>query len=212
MNASSIVAAVALTVVLAACGAGSSSAPASAGSGSPSAPASAAPATPATPSTVSSAASAGTLIGSWHRAQSCQDMRAAFQRIGLAESHEDWLAGNFFGGSPAPTGDDACAGAQGPFEHSHFFTAAGGFGSHDENGQQVDDGDYAVIDADTLSFPSHQAEFKVGVPLLVDYVVSGDTATFTVALPASCDAACRDGYAWATSAFASGPWARGDVP
>ena len=139
-------------------------------------------------------------------------MLAAFTRIGLAESHPDWLAGNFLGGSPAPTSGNVCAGAQGPFEHSHFFTADGGFGSHDENGQQVDDGDYAVVDADTLSFPSHQAEFKVSTPLLVDYVVSGDTATFTVALPASCDAACRDGYAWAASAFASGPWARGDVP
>jgi hypothetical protein len=139
-------------------------------------------------------------------------MLTAFTRIGLAESHPDWMAGNFFGGSPAPSGGDPCAGAQGPFEHSHFFTAAGGFGSHDQNGQQVDDGDYAVVDADTLSFPSHQAEFKAGTPLLVDYVVSGETATFTVALPASCDAACRDGYAWAASAFASGPWARGDVP
>ncbi|MEP6639234.1 MAG: hypothetical protein ABJC39_07770 [Chloroflexota bacterium] len=139
-------------------------------------------------------------------------MLAAFERIGLAASHADWLTGNFFAGSPAPTAGDVCVGARGPLEHAHFFTASGDFGSRDEHGEQVDDGDYIVVDADTLSFPSHAAEFDPGGQVLVEYVVNGDTATFQVALPVSCDTSCKDAYAWATSAFASGPWTRGDIP
>ena len=99
------------------------------------------------------------IVGSWHRAQSCEEMLAAFEAAGLAHSHLGWLQGNFFGGGPGPTDGDVCAGAQGPLEHSHFFTEGGAFGSHDENGEQVDDGDYVAVDGDTLAFPSHASEF-----------------------------------------------------
>jgi hypothetical protein len=152
------------------------------------------------------------LIGFWHRPQSCEEMLAAFEEAGLAESHRDWLQGNFFGGEPGPTGSDPCAGAQGPLEHDHFFTADGAFGSHDQNGEEVDGGDFQVVDDDTVSFPSHAAEFGYDGDLVVDYAVSGDVATFEVALPDPCDKNCADAYAWALSAFASGPWERGEVP
>ena len=152
------------------------------------------------------------LIGTWHRAQTCTEMLAAFQQAGLAESHVEWLQGNFFGGEPGPTGGDLCEGALGPLEHDHFFTAAGAFGSHDENGEEVDSGDFEVVDDDTVSFPSHAAEFGYDGDLVVDYAVSGDMVTFEVAPPESCVDACADAYAWALSAFASGPWERGEVP
>ena len=97
-------------------------------------------------------------------------------------------------------------------EHDHFFTAAGAFGSHDENGEEVDSGDFEVVDDDTVSFPSHAAEFGYDGDLVVDYAVSGDVVTFEVAPPESCVDACADAYAWALSAFASGPWERGEVP
>jgi hypothetical protein len=145
------------------------------------------------------------LIGSWHRAQTCAEMLAAFQQAGLAESHIDWLQGNFFGGEPGPTEGDACEGALGPMEHDHFFTAAGAFGSHDEAGEEVDSGDVEWVDDDTVSFPSHAAEFGYDGDLVVDYTVGGDVVTFAVALPGSCADACTD-------AFASGPWERGEVP
>jgi hypothetical protein len=122
-------------------------------------------------------------------------MRSAFDKLGLAASHADTFA-------------DLCK-ATGPVEHSHFFTASGGFGSHDENGQRVDDGDYQVVDADTIAFPSHAREFSYSGELVVDYVIANDVATFTVRLPQPCDASCQDAYAWAASAFASGPWSRG---
>jgi hypothetical protein len=138
-------------------------------------------------------------------------MLAAFKAAGLAESHVGWLQGNFFGGEPGPTGEDPCAGAAGPLEHSHWFID-GDFGSHDENGEQVDSGDYVEVDADTLAFPSHASEFGYDGDLVVDYVIEDDLVTLDVVLPESCDRSCKDAYAWALSAFASGPWERGDVP
>jgi hypothetical protein len=81
------------------------------------------------------------IVGSWHRAQSCGEMLVVFDAAGLAESHLGWLQGNFFGGGPGPIEGDVCEGAQGPLEHSHFFTDDGAFGSHDEHGDEVDHGD-----------------------------------------------------------------------
>jgi hypothetical protein len=152
------------------------------------------------------------IVGSWHRAQTCEEMRIAFEAAGLAESHRDWLAGNFFGGEPPPATGDVCEGAAGPVEHDHFFTADGRFGSHDENGEEVDSGDFAIVDDDTLAFPSHATEFKYDGDLTVDYSIVDHVATFDVALPESCVDTCADAYAWALSAFASGPWEAGEVP
>ena len=104
-------------------------------------------------------AAGATIVGPWHRAQSCEEMLAVFEAAGLVRSHLGWLQGNFFGGGPGPTDGDVCEGAQGPLEHDHFFTEGGAFGSHDEIGEQVDDGDYVALDGDTLAFPSHASEF-----------------------------------------------------
>jgi hypothetical protein len=152
------------------------------------------------------------IVGFWHRAQSCQEMLAAFERVGLAESHREWLQGNFYGGEPGPESGDPCAGAEGPLEHSHWLTADGEFGSHDQNAEVVDGGDYEIVDADTLSFPSHATEFGYSGEVLVDYEITDGIVTFNLTLPEPCDDRCRDAYGWAHSAFASGPWAPGDVP
>jgi Tol biopolymer transport system component len=163
---------------------------------------------PASGSSGSTPSDVATIVGSWHRAQTCEEMLAAFDTAGLAESHVTWLQGNFFGGEPGPTEGDVCAGAQGPLEHSHFFTADGAFGSLDEHGEEVDHGDYVVVDDDTLGFPSHASEFAYAGELVVDYAIDGDVVTFAVALPEPCVDMCEDAYAWALSAFASGPWTR----
>ena len=127
-----------------------------------------------------------------------------FDAAGLAESHLGWLQGNFFGGGAGPTEGDVCAGAQGPLEHSHFFTDDGAFGSHDEHGEQVDDGDYELVDEDTLAFPSHASEFGYDGDLIVDYEITGDVVTFDVVLPDACEDTCKDAYAWALSASPPG--------
>lgn len=152
------------------------------------------------------------IVGYWHRAQTCEELLATFEAAGLAASHAGWLQGNFFGGEEGPSTGDPCAGAEGPLEHSHWFTETGGFGSHDQDGQEVDGGDYTLVDSDTLSFPSHSTEFGYAGDILVDFAIDDGVATFQVNIPDSCDAHCQDAHAWALSAFSSGPWAAGDVP
>jgi len=73
-------------------------------------------------------------------------------------------------------------------EHDHFFTNAGAFGSHNEHSEQVDSGDFEVVDDDTVSFPSHATEFGYDGDLVVDYSIDGDVVAFDVALPAQCRA------------------------
>jgi hypothetical protein len=138
-------------------------------------------------------------------------MLAAFEAAGLAASHAEWVVGNWVG-DPAEVEwdpEDICANARGAEAHSHFFTADGEFGSLDAQGDIADNGDYAVVDEDTVSFPSHSTEFGYAGDILVDYAVSGDTAEFEVQLPAACNAACLEAHAWALSAFyEEDPWAR----
>ena len=140
-------------------------------------------------------------------------MLAAFEDVGLAESHAEWIIGNWVG-DPADIEadlDDLCADARPAEEHSHFFTDDGQFGSYDADGEEVDSGDYAVVDTDTLSFPSHSDEFGHDGDILVDYAANGDSATFEVQLPSECDEACLEAHAWAISAFfGPDPWTRTD--
>lgn len=103
-------------------------------------------------------------------------------------------------------------GALGPLEHDHFFTTDGVFGSHDENGAEVDSGDFEIIDGDTVSFPSHAAEFGYDGDLTVDYTDTGDVVTFDVSPLVGWVEECADAFAWALSAFSSGPWERGEAP
>jgi hypothetical protein len=69
-----------------------------------------------------------------------------------------------------------------------------------------------MVDQDTLSFPSHAEEFGYDEELVVDFVVNGGVVTFEGAPPDPCTDSCADAYAWALSAFASGPWEAGGVP
>jgi hypothetical protein len=170
----------------------------------------------ASPSAVASAeasVTASALVGTWTRTQDCATMLTAFEAAGLAESHAEWVVGNWVG-DPAEVEwdpEDICATARGPEAHSHFFTADGEFGSLDAQGDIADGGDYAVVDEDTLRFPSHSTEFGYDGDILVDYVVTEDTAEFEVQMPTNCDRSCLEAHAWALSAFyAADPWTRSD--
>jgi hypothetical protein len=156
---------------------------------------------------------AAELVGTWTRTQDCESMLAAFDDAGLAESHAIWIIGNWVGDPADVDADpnDLCADARPAEEHSHFFTADGEFGSYDAQGDQVDGGDFAVVDIDTVSFPSHSTEFGYEGDILVDYAVSGNSAEFEVQLPSECDEACLEAHAWALSAFfGPDPWTRSD--
>ena len=66
-----------------------------------------------------------------------------------------------------------------------------------------------IVDDDTVAFPSHASDFGYDGDLNVGYQVKGDTASFTVTIPADCTGPCRDAYAWALSAFFDGrDWTR----
>jgi hypothetical protein len=175
--------------------------------------ASTAAASPSQPSSVAPPAEAPELVGTWTRTQSCETQLAAFEEAGLAESHSIWIIGNWVGDPEDVEVDpnDICADARPAEKHSHFFTAAGRFGSYDAAGEQVDDGDYVVIDTLTLSFPSHSTEFGYDGDILVGYAVSGDSAAFEVHPPAECADSCLEAHAWAFSAFfGPDPWTRTD--
>ena len=174
----------------------------------------AAPSAPASPSQLPTAvpsAYAPELVGTWTRTQDCQAMLTAFEEADLAASHPEWIIGNWVG-DPADVQVDPnnlCAKARPPEEHFHFFTEDGQFGSLDAAGNQVDDGNYAAVDNDTVSFPSHGTEFGYDGDILVDYAVNGDTAEFEVQVPPECDSSCLQAHAWALSAFFGGErWTR----
>jgi hypothetical protein len=134
---------------------------------------------------------------------------AAFEAAGLLESHLGWAQGNFFPEGAGPAVTDPCAGAPGPLEHGHTFSAEGRFGSTNEHGEPVDDGDYVALDAGLLDFPSHAQEFGHDGQIAVAYVIDdAGVATFDVLVPDGCSGACADAHAWAISAFESGPWTR----
>jgi hypothetical protein len=175
-------------------------APSGTASASPTPPASGSPSpspTPpkAPPSGIASPQVSSPIVGVWHRTILCDEARKAFAAAGLLESHADWVCSP--GGPPKP--------------HSHFFTADGQFGSRDPGRVQVDDGDYTLVDARTLSFPSHSREFGYE-PIIVRFALVNGRLTFAVQMPPECTAACADAYAWAQSAFGTNPWEAGDIP
>jgi hypothetical protein len=168
---------------------------------------------PVTPSqSIPSGSTTPDIVGDWTRTQSCEEELADFREQGLAEAEGyQWVTANWVPGAPSPNGSDYCAGAIGPTPQTHFFTADGQFGSRDENGQQVDEGDYLITTSGVVTFPSHARDFGYSGTITVQYVVARTEVTFHVLVPEGCakDAHCSDAYGWALSAFFTGPtWKR----
>jgi hypothetical protein len=87
-----------------------------------------------------------------------------------------------------------------------FASTHNGLGRNDENGAQVDDGDYRLVDNNTLTVPSHAREF--GHRITVDYRIEGNTLRFDVVVPDPCTGKCRGATAWAIAAFYPGRFER----
>ena len=95
-----------------------------------------------------------TIVGTWQRVTTCEERLSALDDAGLDEfavahaAGEGWIPGVT---SPEDIKDPAhpCNGAI-PLRHGHFFTEDGLFGSTDDQGDQVDDGTYRVLDEDTI--------------------------------------------------------------
>ena len=138
------------------------------------------------------ATDAASLVGTWERETTCQEMVSALRDAGM----EDWIleavAGNGFVPrvtAPEEIADPAnpCDGAV-PREHSHFFTEDGAFGSLDWNGAPVDDGTYEVPQDGTLVISK---EFP---DVTFHFAINGDSIMFEPEIPA-CAPTCFEA-AW----------------
>jgi hypothetical protein len=181
-----------LTLLMAACGGGDGE------SGGTSAT-SGAPATTA-------AAAVAPLVGEWRRTHRCEEVPEILREAGFNEQVVlENIAGNGFlpgVSSPSQIADvkQPCRGAV-PLVHSHFFTADGQYGSKDQNGQQIDDGTYKIIDDRTFVVSK---EFP---DVTFHYRITGDTIRFDPVVPA-CAPSC-DEAAWSVMvAFPGKTWER----
>jgi hypothetical protein len=102
------------------------------------------------------AAAAGSpLVGEWRRTHKCEEVVEILREAGFkGQVVLENIAGNGFlpgvsSGSEIADVKQPCKGAV-PLLHSHFFTADGQFGSKDQNGQQVEDGTYKIVDDRTF--------------------------------------------------------------
>ena len=115
------------------------------------------------------------IVGRWQQAHTCDQLVSALNALGLG-SLAPGVVGDYF---PNQTPEqlaakpDICSGAI-PQLHSHFFTASGLFGSLDQFQNQVDDGTYVIVDAN--SFMIGDATF--------DFSIHGDQLTLTPVITA----------------------------
>lgn len=143
------------------------------------------------------------LVGEWERETRCEEIVSALKDAGL----EQWIPEVAAGFVPGVTGPGAvddpanpCGDAV-PLRHSHFFTAEGQFGSRDQDGAQVDDGTYRIVDEGTFVVSK---EFP---DVTFHYEIEGDSITFEPVIP-ECSPDCFEA-AWSVSvAFPGHPWQR----
>ena len=126
------------------------------------------------------------IVGRWERVTTCQELVSALSKAGLRKTAPAILAGNgFVPGTPKQLAAraDICKGAV-PRRHSHFFTAAGQFGSVDYNRQQVDDGSYRILDAHTVRINEGKFRFRItGRELRLEPVLSAAARRKALAQP-----------------------------
>jgi hypothetical protein len=111
--------------------------------------------------------------------RTCQGLLAALRKAGIPELGPQVVGDYFPGRTPQQLArkKDLCAGAA-PQLHSHFFTAAGAFGSLDQTGQQVDDGVYRTQgNRLILGAPGDNQETW-------QYAIAGGRLTLTPIIPA----------------------------
>jgi hypothetical protein len=173
---------------------------------------------PASPSAVSSSAAVATssprpiaaasprpaLVGQWELDRTCQAIVTALTKAGHPELIRggvgELVEGNVDGQVP-PRWDPnhPCALALPPTPHSHTFWPNGMFNSYDENGKQVDDGPWAIVDDHT---------FTIGNSTFT-YTIAGDALTFEPVVPADCSGRCKDDLGWMYSvSFPGSAWHR----
>ena len=108
------------------------------------------------------------LVGRWQRTVTCEELTSDLGEAGLAAlAPYGWLGqtsstgeSSFRLGAPRPTAAHPCTGAIDRV-HSHFFDAAGEFGSIDWEGGQVDDGPYTIVDDGIVRIGDTAFHFRI---------------------------------------------------
>jgi hypothetical protein len=105
------------------------------------------------------------LVGTWLGMHDCQRIIDIMSAAGMPEQGLLNVADS--GTLPGITTVSQIADPKKPcvgavdVEHSHFFTVSGLFGSRDANGQQVDDGRWMIVDADTFEINGVPFDFQI---------------------------------------------------
>jgi len=102
------------------------------------------------------------VVGRWQQSRTCDELVAGLDSLGLGSLAPGVVGDYFPDQSPAQLAakPDICSGAV-PQLHSHFFTTSGSFGSLDQFKNQVDDGSYVVVDADTIVIGDATFDYSV---------------------------------------------------
>ena len=107
------------------------------------------------------------LVGQWSLQRTCVAMVEALAQAGLDDLVPQTLGELVEGvpeNEPLPATWDPskpCADAKPPTAHSHSFWADGTFNSYDEDGNQVDDSRYRIIDDDTVQIGEVRFHYRV---------------------------------------------------
>jgi hypothetical protein len=148
------------------------------------------------------------LVGQWELNRTCAAIVKSLTQAGLADLIPQDIGETLKlpVNAPLPASWDPkhpCADARPPTEHSHTFWADGTFNSYDQNGQQVDDGSYRIVNDHTFIIGG-------GTPMTFHYLVNGDTIKFRLVMPKECSTKhCRNVLAWAFAVAYSGQtWTR----
>jgi hypothetical protein len=169
--------------------------------------------TPSVASATSAAAATGppesTIVGRWEQVHTCQQLLRALNSVDLLPIAPS-VIGYFPDKPPEQIAQKAhvCQGAK-PELHSHFFTSNSGFGSLDQNDQQVDEGTYRLIDARTIRIQNPDVDVSfhfriVGKVLKLYPVITDAMQEEALAHPLDFSAA---GWAVAVS-YIGQPWHR----
>lgn len=149
---------------------------------------------------------ANALVGTWSRVTTCSQLATALDDAGLEAAVLDSVAGNAFVPGVTRPGqlDPAhpCAGAV-PRRHSHFFTAAGRFGSLDWSGKRVDDGTYRIGENHSVTIGNADARVRFRYR-----IVNGTTLMLTPVLPACVARTCFAAVWGVSVAYPGKPWKR----
>ena len=132
------------------------------------------------------------LLGDWRWTRSCEAVVESFEDVELTGHLSEALVdARYFPSEDAIRANEPCAGAE-ETGYLYFFEAPGRWGLIDDDDVLVEDREFTIVDDDTIAFDD----------LEVDHRIDGDTLTFEVRRPTTCDAACVDTYVWAVTTFA----------